>query len=200
MDAFLFLTMGVVGTALFVLTFTIDGATRPGYHPTRHVVSALALGSRGWIQNTNFVVCGTLIAASAVGIYQAVRSPWLSLLVGVFGVSLVLSGIWRMDSMRGYPPGTPETTPSQPSRASALHDLAGFSVFGSLAAAAIVAGFTLERAGWSVYSWATGAALVVSIFAFGYAWKSDSPLAGLIQRIMILVGWTWLALLCLHLR
>lgn len=191
--------MGIVGPALFVVTFTIDGATRPGYSPIRHAVSALALGPRGWIQNTNFLVCGALITASAAGIYQSVGSPWLPLLVGVFGVALALSGVWKMDPMRGYPPGTPDTTPSEPSRAHVLHDVAGLIVFVALPVAAIVAGFTLENSGWSIYSWATGAALLSLLVAFGYSWKSDSLRVGLVQRSMILVGWTWLGLLCAYL-
>lgn len=193
------LAMGIAGTVLFIVTFTIDGATRPGYSPTRHMVSALALGPRGWIQSTNFMVCGTLIIASAVGVYQAVDSPWLPLLIGVFGISMVLSGVWKMDPMRGYPPGTPDTTPSESSRAQRLHDVFGIGVFGSLPAAAVVAGFALEDSGWSVYSWATGAALVMLLLAFVTASKSDSPRAGLVQRSMILVGWTWLGLLCAYL-
>lgn len=71
--------------------------------------------------------------------------------------------------------------------------------FVSLPIAAIVAGFTLESAGWSVYSWASGAALLSLLVAFGYSWKSDSLRVGLVQRIMILVGWTWLGLLCAYL-
>ncbi len=193
------LVMGVVGTMLFVLTFTIDGASRPGYDPKRHAVSALALGSRGWIQTTNFLVSGSLVTASAVGIYQSVESLWMPLLLGVFGISMALSGVWRMDPMRGYPPGTPELTPPETSKTHARHYLAGFAVFGSLPAAAVVAGFTLDHPGWSVYSWATGSALVVLFFAFGYVWESNSRWAGLVQRIMILVGWTWLALVCIHL-
>ncbi len=193
------LAMGILGTVLFVVTFTIDGAARPDYSPARHMVSALALGPRGWIQSTNFMVCGTLIIASAVGIYQAVDSPWLPLLVGFFGISMVLSGVWKMDPMSGYPPGTPDTTTSEPSRAHRLHDLFGIGVFGSLPAAAIVAGFTLKDSGWSVYSWATGAALVGLLLAFVTALESNSPRLGLVQRIMILVGWAWLALLCIHL-
>ncbi len=193
------LSMGISGAAIFVVTFTIDGATRPGYRPTRHAVSALALGPRGWVQNTNFLLCGTLITAASVGIYQTVDSPWLPLLVAIFGISMALSGVWKMDPMRGYPPGTADTTPSEPSRAQKLHDLAGVIVFGVLPAAAIVAGFTLDGSGWSLYSWATGVVLILLFFAFGYAWESDHRRAGLVQRIMILVGWTWLALLCLHL-
>jgi hypothetical membrane protein len=193
------LALGILGATMFVVTFTIDGATRPQYSPTRHVVSALALGPRGWLQGTNFLVCGTLIVASSVGVYLAVDSPWFPLLIGVFGVSLALSGVWKMDPVRGYPPGTPDTTPSEPSRAHKLHDLAGIGVFVSLPAAAIIAAFTLDDSGWSLYSWTTGAALVLLLVTFVKTWESDSRRVGLVQRTMILVGWTWLALLCIYL-
>lgn len=45
-------------------------------------------------------------------------------------------------------------------------------------------------------SWVSGAAPVVLFFVFGYAWESDSRWAGLVQRIMIVVGWMWLAFVC----
>lgn len=62
------LLSGVAGTALFVVIFLADGATRPGYDPIRHPVSALALGARGWLQTTNFLLSGLLIATSALGV------------------------------------------------------------------------------------------------------------------------------------
>lgn len=50
---------GAVGALLFPVVFLIDGWTRPQYRPMYHPVSALALGRRGWIQTTNFVLSGT---------------------------------------------------------------------------------------------------------------------------------------------
>jgi len=113
---------GVVGTVLFVVTFLVDGLTRPGYDPLRHPVSALALGPRGWVQVENFVLCGALIAASAVGLGQATGSLWLAIAVAVFGLALVASGVFPMDPMRGYPPGTPDETPPELSWRHHVHD------------------------------------------------------------------------------
>ena len=51
---------GIIGPPLFVAIFTLEGWFRSGYEPTRMYVSELSLGSRGWIQNVNFVVFGLL--------------------------------------------------------------------------------------------------------------------------------------------
>jgi len=193
------LSLGMAGSALFVLTFLIDGATRPGYNPIRQPVSALALGARGWIQTTNFVVCGLFIMASALGLHQASGSVWLAVLVAVFGLALIASGVFPMDPMRGYPPGTRDNTPKKTSTTHKRHDRAGVVVFTSLPAASLAAALTLESTPWVVLSGLTSMALVALFFVFGYAWEADSPRAGLIQRLTIVTGWTWLSLLSWHL-
>jgi len=193
------LAAGMVGAVVFVVVFLVDGATRPGYRPTYHIVSALALGPRGWVQKANFVVCGLLITVSARGIEFATSSGWLSGTIGVFGLGLVASGIFPMDPMRGYPPGTPDDTPAVFSRAHRWHDLAGFVVFGLFPLAAASAAFTLDSTPWVIYSGAMALATAVGFGVFGAAWEQDHPRTGLIQRIVIVIGWTWLALLCAHL-
>lgn len=195
----LLLVAGVVGAAVFVVTFLVDGATRPGYRPRYHPVSALALGPRGWIQTTNFVVCGILITASAVGIHRSDAGLLLAAAIAVFGLSLVASGIFAMDPMRGYPPGAPAGTPAATSRRHRLHDWAGVVVFTSLPVAAGIAAFTLDATGWSIYSALTAVAATGALVAFGTAWEHDHPLTGLSQRAAITIGWTWLAATCWHL-
>lgn len=59
---------------LFVTVFVLEGARRPDYKPLRHPVSSLALGSRGWVQVTNFAVAGTLYLAGATASAPATRS------------------------------------------------------------------------------------------------------------------------------
>jgi hypothetical protein len=194
----LLLAGGLVGAVLFVVTFLIDGATRPGYRPLYHPVSALALGSRGWVQSSNFVVTGVLMIAAAVGAREAIDVTFGPALLALFGLALVGSGVFTMDPMRGYPPGTEGGTPAVLSRGHKIHDAFGFLVFSSLAATAIEFGRSLDG-GWKIYSFATGATIVVLILAFVPAWKRDSPLTGLLQRLMILIGWTWIALICLSL-
>lgn len=193
------LAAGIVGAVVFMVVFLVDGATRPGYRPTYHLVSALARGPRGWVQTGNFVVCGLLITVSARGIEFATSSGWLSGTIGVFGLGLVASGVFPMDPVRGYPPGTPDGTPSDVSRGHRLHDLAGFVVFGLLPLATASAAFTLDSTSFVLYSGATALATAIGFVVFGAALEQDHPRAGLIQRIVIVIGWTWLALLCAHL-
>lgn len=59
----LFIWAGILGPILFVTIFTIEGWLRSGYEPSRMFVSELSLGSRGWIQNANFIVFGLLFLA-----------------------------------------------------------------------------------------------------------------------------------------
>ncbi|ASR38099.1 hypothetical protein BAY61_27290 [Prauserella marina] len=189
---------GALGTWLFVITFLIDGLTRPGYHPVRHPVSALALGPRGWIQTTNFVVCGLAVTVAAFPLAGALDSGILAVAVGVFGAALVASGVFPMDPMRGYPPGAPDGTPSETSRRHALHDYAGMVVFFGLPVAAVIAAIVVPETGWRWYSGVTAALLFAGFGAFGTAWENDSPRAGLIQRLVIGAGWLWLGLLFVH--
>jgi hypothetical protein len=195
----LLLLSGIAGTGLFVLTFLLDGATRPGYDPIRQPVSALALGPRGWLATTNFLVSGALITTSAAGVYQATRSPWLGGLIVVFGLTLIAAGVFPMDPMRGYPPGTPDSTPPTTSMRHKLHDWAGTAVFTTLAASTAVATFTLDDPAWATYSAATAIVFTVFFLSFGVAWEADNRRTGLLQRLAIIPGWTWFGLLCWHL-
>jgi len=190
---------GAVGAVLFVLVFTVDGLTRPGYRPTYHPVSALSLGERGRIQVANFIGSGFLITLGGIGIglsaAPAVKGVIAAILIAVFGLALVASGWWTMDPMREYPPGTSAGTPKDTSRAHELHDHAGAVVFGSLPAA----GFMLtwwfgesSMAGWAIYSGLVSAGLVAGFLKFGAAWEEDHRHTGLIQRLMIIPGWLWL--------
>lgn len=185
---------GTIGSWVFVLTFLVDGATRPDYHPVRHPVSALALGQRGWIQTVNFVLCGLAVVGGAIALAIMHGTMLLALALAVFGAGLVASGAFPMDPMRGYPPGTPDDTPEHTSRTHERHDHAGAVVFLALPVAAAIAAFTLEGPGWRWYSGATAVVLFVGLSMFGSAWENDNPRMGLIQRTVIGVGWLWLGL------
>src|ERR1700734_2410500 len=111
------LCCGAAAGPLFVTVFVVEGARRPDYKPLRHPVSSLALGSRGWVQVTNFAVAGTLYLAGATGLLRA-RDPLLAtrlspaLFAGV-GLGLLGSAAFCTDPVSGYPPGPPDA-PSDP--------------------------------------------------------------------------------------
>ncbi len=192
----------IAGTAcawLFVATFLIDGATRPGYRPVYHPVSALALGRRGWIQTTNFIVCGTAVIGASIGVHGATGSDLLTAAIAVFGAGLVASGVFPMDPMRGYPPGTPEGDPPEFSRRHQRHDAAGALVFLSLPVAAVIAAFVLDPWPWKVASALVAVTVAALFIRFASAWEADADQAGLLQRLSMVPGWVWLGALFLHL-
>ncbi len=107
----LLLACGAIGPALFVIVALVEGATRPGYSAWRNYVSDLSLSGYGWMQVANFLACGLLTVLFAVGLRRALRGgPGAAagpLLLAVFGLALIVAGIFTDDPGRGYPPGVP---------------------------------------------------------------------------------------------
>ena len=62
---------GMLGPALFTLTFTLNGLLRPGYDPVRMYVSELSIGPRGWVQIVNFMVLGLCLMVFSLGLFKA---------------------------------------------------------------------------------------------------------------------------------
>ncbi len=55
---------GMIGSALFVTVFTLEGWLRPGYDWRSTFISELSIGPRGWVQIVNFIMLGTLFLCS----------------------------------------------------------------------------------------------------------------------------------------
>jgi hypothetical membrane protein len=202
------LACGVIGGPLFVVVFVIEGATRADYDPMCHPVSSLALDDFGWTQVANSIVTGLLTLAFAVGLRRAFRplggSTWGPLLIGVWAIGLLGAGIFVTDPVSGYPPGAPDRL-SGYSWHGALHDLFSLAAFVALAAACFVFGRRFaargER-GWAVYSVVSGlafaATFVLASAGFGQT-EGLVDLAGMFQRVAVVVGFSWLTLLAVHL-
>ncbi|TLY00515.1 MAG: DUF998 domain-containing protein [Thaumarchaeota archaeon] len=62
---------GIIGPVVFVTVYTVFGLATPGYSPLTQVISNLELAPYGWIQQLNFLQCGTLIIIFAVGFHGA---------------------------------------------------------------------------------------------------------------------------------
>ncbi|WP_255375580.1 DUF998 domain-containing protein [Saccharomonospora sp. CUA-673] len=185
--------LGVGGAVLFVVVFVVDGWTRPGYSAVRHPVSALALGRRGWVQTANFLLCGAAVTVGAVDLSITGPSTPLGIVLVVFGLGLVASGVFPMDPMLGYPPGAPTGIPAEHTVRHRLHDHAGAVVFFSLPAATAIGALTLPDLAWQLVSGAAAIALFTATSRFAKAWEARSARIGLIQRAVIIPGWAWLA-------
>jgi uncharacterized protein DUF998 len=201
----LLLAGGMVGPALFVAALLIEGATRPGYSAWRNFGSQLSLSDQGWEQIANFLVCGLLCLGFAAGLRRAlgggkgaVAGP---VALAVFGTALVVAGIFVTDPGLGYPQGVAAPA-AGPTPHGVVHALAGLFAFVSLA----IACFALARRfagdarwrGWAPYSILTGVVVGLSLVVSNAPSMLD--MIGLIQRIGIIAGWTWIVLLAARLR
>jgi hypothetical protein len=91
----------MIGPALFVVVFTLEGWLRPGYDPLGMYVSALSLGRRGWIQIANFIVLGVSLLVFARGVAAEFQHGTASrvgaMLLRFIATGLLLSGPFVMD-------------------------------------------------------------------------------------------------------
>jgi len=201
----LLLACGIAGPLLFILVFMLEGAIRPRYRPWRHFVSLLAHGPRGWVQTASFFVCGALCLCFAVGRWRASEGVAMPALIAVFGAALLASGRFRCDPGLGYPLGAPATWPRTASREGTRHNVAGLVAFVSLAVACFVEAKRADGA-WMIYSLLAGLLVLVLFVVTGVLAERDSrgqvsdPPIGVAQRLAIVIGWSWLAMLALLTR
>lgn len=188
---------GVIAGPLYVVVAAAQALTRDGFDPTRHAVSQLANGALGWIQIANFVIVGAMTVAAAVGVGRALRphraGRWAALLLGGYGVALLIAGALRADPSDGFPPGTPPGPPGAISWHGVAHLVAaglGFTCF-------VVAGFLVgavfardDRAGWA---WASRAMAVFFAASF-LVLASGRGGAGAVLcfTAAVVLGWAWL--------
>jgi hypothetical protein len=203
------LMAGVVGPLLFIVVFLIEGLTRPGYSAWRHYVSQLATGDGGWVQVVNFIVCGSLMVAFAIGLRYALRGSRGSIgapvLFGLFGASLLVAGIFVTDPALGYPVDAAQVRTVH----GMVHGLAGLAAFSLLPASAFVMAWHFASMPgarrWVIYSAGVGILVVVMFIASTTVSTLDergvwlNAPTGFLQRIAIIGGWTWIAVVAQHL-
>ena len=204
----LLLACGAIGPLLFIVVFLIEGATRADYNPLRYPVSSLSIGDLGWIQAANFLMVGLLLFAFALGLRRALRASrgvaWGPLLIGLAGIGLFGAGIFTSDPVYGYPPSAPLVL-AQYSAHGHLHDLFSLLLFVGLPTACFVfcrRFATVGERGWAVYSILTGLGMLVTFVLAGMGFTQNPSLvhfAGVFQRLSIIIGLTWIALLALRL-
>ncbi len=157
------LACGVDSGPLFYIVAVAQMFTRSGFDIRHHAISLLSLGDLGWIQIANFIVTGVLAVMCAVGLRRLLHpgcgGTWGPLLIGVYGVGLILGGIFHPDPGLGFPPGAPAGMPTAMSWHAVLHSIAFYTAFLSLIVACFVFArrFTSQgQRGWGIYCAATG--------------------------------------------
>ncbi|MEO3748330.1 DUF998 domain-containing protein [Plantactinospora sp. B5E13] len=177
---------GVVGALLFIAVLLVNGVVKPGYDPARDFVSEGAIGRGGWLQIAGFVASGTLLTAFSFGLRRT-TPRWTAWLVRTMALCLVGAGIFVSDPV----PADAATVPG------IVHNVVSVVVFAALAAATFTAIRWRPTRLWRWYCLLSGIGIIVFFVAAGGA----DPVAGtpgIFQRLSIVTGWTWLAVLGLR--
>ncbi len=189
------LACGAIAGPLFIVVVFIQIPLRTGFDWVRHPLSMLSLGDAGWVQVANFILCGALFIAGAVGLRRVLRggpaATWGPLLIAGLGFGLIVGGLFSADPGLGFPPGAPAGQPTSMSWHSGLH-LTGFGIgFISLIAGAFVFArrdWKLGRRAWAVYCIASGL-LVAACFAIVMSGLTHQNLLPL--YLALVAGWVW---------
>jgi hypothetical protein len=189
---------GMLGPAIFVGVFFIEGALRPGYDPVSMFISELSLGPRGGIQIANFLITGILFFIFARGLAAEFKTGKASrfgpLLMTLIAVGFFVSGPAVMD---------PTTTlPGDLTTHGLVHSLTGALVFLFMPISAFVFLRRFrEDAQWKpLTGWTLTAAILMVIFVIvlrvaspppGVASNALTAYDGLIQRGLVITFQAW---------
>ena len=150
---------GIILGPIFYGVVLAQILTRTGYDISRQPLSLLALGEAGWIQTANFIIAGLLglgLAASLFGIDKGPSGFVAAAFITVFGVGIILAGLFPSDPSMGFPPGAPEGIPEVMSQAAKIHGLGFMISFSALTLAFTAFGFMF---------WADSRAVAIASFA-----------------------------------
>lgn len=188
------LILGVITAVMFLVVLFLEGSARPNYRASYHTGSELTLGNRGWVQVANFVQMGVGTIAFAAGINQTLGTPVAAVLLAIAGLALIMAGTFKPDPLRGYPPNAEPVVTLR----GRVHESTGpIMSFGLLAGSLLIAS-ALEGP-WRVYTVITAIAGLALTIVTAVSFYRDGAHTGLIQRGLVAVYWTWIALLGIHL-
>ena len=185
---------GMLGTLLFTLSFTVNGALRPGYDPVKMYISELSIGPQGWIQIISFMFLGICILLFTLGLKASLAdgksSKSAPILFIIIAACYFLSGPFVTDPMSMFD--------NQQSLQGILHGVFGAIVFSLSAANPFVLWrrFRIDE-NWkslSIYTLITGIAMVILIILMKIGQLETGILnawAGAIQRCCLILSYVW---------
>jgi hypothetical membrane protein len=191
---------GVVGPLCFTALVIIQGFLIPEYSHVRLPISALAAWPTGWIQTINFYMFGIAVIVFAVALNRGIERRRVrdigTFLLVMSGLGVICAGIFPWIMVQGIPTETP------------AHVFGAITAFGCLGIGALVISHAMKLdARWqdlAKYTKLTGVAALVLFVALGvFAVDEGTPFhpwAGLLQRVLCVVWFTWMIVISFHLR
>jgi len=194
-DEPLFLSAAAAGVLFFAVS-TVEIFARPGFDIYRHAISMLSLGERGWVMVATFIISGLLVLGCAARMRSSAVGTVGPVLIGLYGVGLVIAGIFPAPAGLGFPPGTPEDRMPVMTASAVMHSIGFMVAFSALIISCFVFARRLPHRTWLAgFSLVVGLALPVLI-GLGMA---GIVLTGIAFYAAAMLGWLWLGLLALEL-
>ncbi|WP_166354356.1 DUF998 domain-containing protein [Phytoactinopolyspora limicola] len=190
------LQCGVAIAPLFLAVAAVQMIARPGFDITQHAVSSLQNGDFGWVQSANFILCGLLAVLCALGLRRRLAGSrggtWGPSLVGVFGIGMIIAGLFPPDPAFGFPEGAPEGAPDAMSTTGGLHSLGFFAAFLTLIAACFVLARHFDK---TLHTWRNicliAGVVTPLLIILGTVASTDTP--GVFYLAAGTVSFTWLS-------
>jgi hypothetical membrane protein len=191
---------GIVAPLIFTAAALVQSLLRADHSLVALPISALGAGPSGWVQDANFILCGALLVAYAIGLHLGVHPARLGALgpalLVLGGVGVVLAGVFpAVDASGAF------------SEEQVGHTVASYMAFLGTGIGFIMLSRRLVRdPRWrslASYALASGIAIVVLLIAFGpLAEESGTPLhpvMGLFEWVIVAVWFACTIVLSLRL-
>jgi len=192
------LSAGGFAGIIFCGVATYGILTRPGFDLQRHAVSNLSLGEGGWTMVAAFIASGALTLMCALGLSHLLKEGRgrraLPILIGLYGLGLVIAGIFPAPACCGFPAGTPQDQLPVMTPSAIVHSIAFMVAFSSLIIACFVAARRLS--GISSLLALLAGILMPVLVGLGMATVIAPGVAFFAAAI---IGWVWLAMLVMQL-
>jgi hypothetical protein len=192
------LSAGGLAGIIFCGVATYGILTRPGFDLQRHAVSSLSLGEGGWMMAAAFVASGALTLSCAIGLSHVLKDGRgrfaLPVLIGVYGLGLIIAGIFPAPACCGFPAGTPQDQLPVMTPSAIAHSIGFMVAFSALIIACFVAALR-QSGGASLLSLLAGI-LMPLLVVLG---MTNVIAPGVAFFIAAIIGWVWLAVLVMQL-
>lgn len=194
---YLRLRRAVIATGCFMLAVLLQGAARPGYDPWQQSISALSLGSGGWVQNVFFMLLGSALLGT-VPVWRRVLAGGTGqraypTLTALTAISLIAAAWLPQDPAPGYDPE--QLGLALPTTRGLVHlAVAGIGAVSSIAALFVMAGRFVALPGWRGWAHASRwAGVLTTACVLVYAvWSTEpSGLAGTFERLVVVIPGGW---------
>jgi hypothetical protein len=166
--------------------------TRSGFDLQRHAISNLSLGEGGWMMVAAFIGSGLLTLLCALGLSRVLTAGpgrrALPILIGIYGIGLVIAGMFPPPACCGFPAGTPDDQIPVMTTGAIIHSMGFMIAFTSLIIACFVAAGRLSGNA-SFLSLASGVSMPILV-GVGMANVVAPGVAFLVAAI---IGWVWLS-------